>query len=622
MMPRRVWYALFIAFLCHGLFILTARYRLSYDAFTHMLFAKHYAENWFSLWEPRWYTGFTVVSYPPLAHQLIASFIPVLGFESAFALILWLVTALYPLGVYAFSRIFAGKTSASYAALASAILLPVYVTAHIFGQLPFLASTLLALFSAAGLNRYLRTGGLINFLLTASLYTTSMAMHHATLMVQPFLIFAVFVNQILFYERSTAWSKSDLTIKFSVTLKRLLIVMASAVLASLLVVWPFWQWGTGQSMQTPIDHLSRHNFFTDSLALAIFFFPMYGPLIFFIPLLLRKWQPHYIGLLITFVILFLLGLGGTTPLPRLFFGASWEWLTYDRFVFWASLTLTPFFGILFLGLKSKLRVKFQPTRATLRRNILPTLILSFFAATSMGAWFTPLFFPIQPEPINMQPIVDFLGAEDRSQFRYLTFGFGDQFAYLNLLTQATTIDGSYHTARTLSELRESGIGQIDTVYWASKGVSAVEPILKKSGEYGVRWGFVNPQTLQAVKVRWGIVHYNPFIAVVEGLGWKKIETLDNGVLVYENPATKLPEPSNSPDASPLTSFSWGTLPMLSLLLTLSLAFMSYRNVFLPKRMRQPIIPRSTTAITDLVEAARDKYQKCRSALERLTKQSS
>ena len=166
MMPRRVWYALFIAFLCHGLFILTARYRLSYDAFTHMLFAKHYAENWFSLWEPRWYTGFTVVSYPPLAHQLIASFIPVLGFESAFALILWLVTALYPLGVYAFSRIFAGKTSASYAALASAILLPVYVTAHIFGQLPFLASTLLALFSAAGLNRYLRTGGLINFLLT------------------------------------------------------------------------------------------------------------------------------------------------------------------------------------------------------------------------------------------------------------------------------------------------------------------------------------------------------------------------------------------------------------------------------------------------------------------------
>jgi uncharacterized membrane protein len=72
MIPRRVQIALLIAFLLHGFFILTARYRLSYDAYTHMLFANHYAENWFSLWEPRWYTGFTVVSYPPLIHQFTA----------------------------------------------------------------------------------------------------------------------------------------------------------------------------------------------------------------------------------------------------------------------------------------------------------------------------------------------------------------------------------------------------------------------------------------------------------------------------------------------------------------------------------------------------------------------
>ena len=140
-MPRRVRIAFLIAFFCHGVFILTERYRLSYDAYTHMLFANHYAENWFSLWETRWYTGFTVVSYPPLTHQLIALFIPFLGFEKAYALILWIVTSLYPIGIYSFSRIFTGKTSSSYAALASAMLLPIYVTAHIFGQLPFLTST-------------------------------------------------------------------------------------------------------------------------------------------------------------------------------------------------------------------------------------------------------------------------------------------------------------------------------------------------------------------------------------------------------------------------------------------------------------------------------------------------
>src|SRR6185503_2197340 len=146
MIPRRVRLAILIAFICHGFFILTARYRLSYDAYTHMLFANHYAENWFSLWEPRWYTGFTVVSYPPLTHQLIALFIPLVGFDAALALILWAVVTLYPLGVYTFSSVFAGKSAASYAALSSAILLPIYVAAYIFGQLPFLTSTLFALF--------------------------------------------------------------------------------------------------------------------------------------------------------------------------------------------------------------------------------------------------------------------------------------------------------------------------------------------------------------------------------------------------------------------------------------------------------------------------------------------
>ena len=87
----------------------------------------------------------------------------------------------------------------------------------------------------------------------------------------------------------------------------------------------------------------------------------------------------------------------------------------------------------------------------------------------------------------MQPIVNFLEAEDHYYWRYLTFGFGDQFAYLSLLTNKTaTMDGSYHTARTIPELRQSGIGQIDTAYWALKGIPAIGPILRASGQYGVR----------------------------------------------------------------------------------------------------------------------------------------
>lgn len=576
-MPRRVWLAVLTAFICHGFFIVTARYRLSYDAYTHMLFANHYAENWFSLWETRWYTGFTVVSYPPLTHQLIALFIPVLGFDKAFALILWIVTTLYPLGIYAFSRIFTGKTAASYAALASALLLPIYVTAHIFGQLPFLTSTLLALFAAASLNRYLRDGGLHNFTLSVALITTSMAAHHATLMVQPFWIFAVLINRWSSNREKLYLDQQIKQINLRVSMSpwlnlfgRFTLFVLLASITSLLVIFPFWQWGTAQTIQTPIDHLSRHNFFTDPLALAIFFFPLYGPLIAVIPFLFRKWHLRFIGLLSSFAVLFVLGLGGTTPLPRLFFGNAWEWLTYDRFTFWASLTLTPFFGILFIRLKKKLRFISKPLPASFRKNFISTLTFSIFTLTALGAWFTPLVFPFQPKPIDLRPIVNFLNTGDNSQWRYLSFGFGDQFAYLNLLTNATTIDGSYHTARTLPELRESGVGQIDTSYWALNGMTAIIPILQKSGEHGIRWGFVNPNTLEAVKIRWGKTYRSPFIPVLEKLGWMKIMTLNNGVIVYENPKAGLLKLSKPPVTQPITSFAWGVLPLLAFVTTLAL----------------------------------------------------
>lgn len=564
MIPRHVRTAVLIAFVCHGLFILTARYRLSYDAFTHMMFANHYAENWFSLWETRWYAGFPIVSYPPLTHQLIAIFIPILGFDKAFALVLWVVTGLFPLGIFVFSRIFTGRSSASYAALASAVLLPIYVTAHIFGQLPFLMSTLTALFAAASFNRYLREGGIHNFVLSITLIATSMAMHHATLLAQPFFIFAVFANNLLRSERSKIISDSGFNTSVTLILfKRLFAFIMLAVSASILVILPFWQWGAGQTMQTPIDHLSRHHFFTDPLALAIFFFPLYGPLIAVIPFLFRKWHPRFVGLLISFVILFLLGLGGTTPLPHIFFGDAWEWLTYDRFAFWASLTLTPFFGILFIGFKKKYRIIPTLRFGTFRNNIISTMTFFAFTVTALGAWFTPLIIPLQPKVINMQPIVEFLNAGDNSQWRYLTFGFGDQFAFLNLLTKATTIDGSYHTARTLPELRNSGIGQVDTSYWALNGMTAIIPILKISSKYSVRWGFVNPSVVETIQMPRGNIRRSPFIAVLNELGWKKIKTLDNGVLVYENSNTTPLIPGKIPDAPPITSFLWGIIPILT-----------------------------------------------------------
>jgi len=531
-MPRSARLAVLFSFLLHGGLILATRYRLSYDAYNHMFFGDHYRMDWWSLWDARWYTGFSVNSYPPLVHQLIGALSHLIGLDAAFALLLWIAVTLLPLAVYAFARIFAGKAASGYAALGAAFLPSVYLTAHIFGQLPTLIATVTALFGMAGLNQYLREGYRLNGMLAISLLATVMAFHHATLLLLPWLILAITLRLLV-----------DKQVNWQTLLSRLTVFGFFSVLVMLIVIWPFWGWGYTQSIQTPIDHASRHNFLEDTTALLFFFLPVYGPLMVIIPgalWLARK--RSLLGLGIAFGMLFLLGLGGTTPLPRLFFGKGWEWLTYDRFAFWASLALLPFFGMIVI----LLRQRFRGIR---------TKIFLALAGTSLLVGLATAFIPLQPGIVNMRPIVSFLKQEDRSDWRYVTFGFGDQLALLSTLTTATTIDGSYHTARTLPELRTSGIAQIDTAFWFPAGLDALDSILQKAGEHGVRWGFVN---------------VSQYVPVLERNGWVKIKTLKDGVQVWENPSAVFPEPQKPHPIDPLASFSWGLLPVLSLVISLSL----------------------------------------------------
>ena len=574
MIPRRVRIAALLAFALHGFLILSAQYQFSFDAYTHMFFGDHYRLDWWTLWEPRWYTGFPVTSYPPLVHQLIGLLGHLMGVDAAFAALLWATLTAYPLAVYAFSRVFVGRIAAGYAALGTAVLPSVYLAAHAFGQLPTLTATLFALFGIAALAEFLRRGDRVSGALALALFTVVMAAHHATLLFLPWAT-AGLVIHLFFHEKI---DKGRLFL-------RLVVFLPLAVVAGLAVIWPFWAWGQGQDIQTPIDHPTRHNFLKDSFAVIAFFLPVYGPLMALIPFALWKGlQRRYSGLGIAFAALFVLGLGGTTPLPRILFGAGWEWLTYDRFAFWASLLLLPFFGVAlplvlrrlpkYFGLKIRFRFpkveikrrsanSWPPVKMGLPRRLvsISVFVLMSIIAATVGMLATLM--PFEPAKIDMQPIVGFLARKNHAQWRYLTFGFGDQLAYLSRLTNATTIDGSYHTVRPLPELRESGIAQIDTAFWTIKGVRALNPILKKSGEHGVRWGFLSLPV---------------YIPVLKQNGWVKLTTLDNGIQVWENPSARLPEPAQAPPSDPLASFSWGVLPLLSLTIAAALAAMRLRPV--------------------------------------------
>jgi len=85
---RRLRQAVALALAFHWPLVAAARYRRSFDAYVHLFFADHYRRGWWSLWEPRWYTGFSVTSYPPLVHQVIALLSLPLGLEAAGAVVL------------------------------------------------------------------------------------------------------------------------------------------------------------------------------------------------------------------------------------------------------------------------------------------------------------------------------------------------------------------------------------------------------------------------------------------------------------------------------------------------------------------------------------------------------
>jgi hypothetical protein len=543
-MDRRLRLAIGLALIGHWSLVAAARYRLSYDAYVHMFFADHYRRDWWALWEPRWYTGFTVVSYPPLVHQLIAILAPRASLELAWAAVLLGVLIALPGGVYAFARIFVARRPAGYAAVASAVLPSIYLSAYTFGQLPTLAGLLAALWGLAALARYLRDGRPLDGALAAMLMAVVAAAHHGTLLFLPWGVAAVVTH---------------LALTGRVALTRLVIFCLASITAVLIVIWPFWRWGLGQTMQTPIDHLSRHNFILDPSASLMFFWPVYGPLVLLIPWAMRAAiHKKRIALGALLAVMLVLGLGGTTSLPHWLYGEPWAWLTYDRFALWASIALLPFAGTAVTVVQRSLR-----RRGNRVWTMAGGVLLIVMGLSSVIVARVSTIRSTQPSPVDMQPIVAFLAKDDHSKWRYLTFGFGDQMARLSLLTNAMTLDGSYHTARQLPELRTSGLGQIDAAYWTPMGVDGLDPILDRADERGVRWGFVN------------LSAYTPVLA---RHGWQYLSTLTNGVGVWENPSAVLVQ--DDPPASaaePLTFISWGVLPLAALTVTGTLAWLKTRR---------------------------------------------
>lgn len=555
-----------------------------YDAYTHLFFASHYLNSWWSTWEPRWYQGFDVVSYPPLAHQLLALLVAAQGkpladaMEPGYQLALLALAAAFPLAVYRFARAFVGP-AAAWAAAAVSLLQPALAMLLIpNGQVPGLLSLELLLLGVAAGAAFLRAPGHRGRLALAAAVVAvaaAAAAHHATpVLAGPFFVLAL-AWRVLYQRRADTVSGAQGWPGCVGVARRALLLVGGAGLAALAVVWPFWAWWVDRPLQVPIDHLSRHNFWVDAVARFKGLWLPYSLWLLVVPLamtLVVARRRDLLGLALAALALFVLSLGGTTPLPRWLYGRQWQWLTYERYSLWASVALLPLEGLVLAHVGRRLPVLLRNLGAVAGAALL-------LGSVANAAWYGTLEF-LEPRPIDVQPAVDFLACVDQQHpGRYLTLGFGDQLSKLSALSSAASIDGDYNTARRDPRLTGSGIDKLDSSRYWDPYARTLRTYLADPDSTGLRWVLANERYYD--RLLWG-------------LGWQPYSVLSNGVIVWQRPHPDEARALSTPRAASLTPAAiwWGTVPLLAfgLCLVLQARLFAPRLLALPARLARACLP--------------------------------
>ena len=561
-MTARSWtyLAILLALVFHGA-LLPFTYGQTYDAYIHMFFGNHYLTSWFDPWETRWYTGFTVTAYPPGSHQALGGLMRFLDMRVAFIVMMLVAIGILIIGIFRFSRLWVNDKAAAYAAMLCAFSTSISETAHIFGQLPTLLSIALFLNAVPHISSWIEKGRKRDLALGLFLTAATTSVHHVTplfgtvFFVAPVGIAALLAN--LKRRESSKPKKALATLQWaSPALVRGIAIGVGMLILIITIVFPYWHWSiTDPITQVSIPHGSRENFISKPNLGLMFFVIPWGLLILVVPyVILKSAQTPLWPLGLSVLIALFLGTGGTTPLPRILLGPAFEILTLDRFTFWASILILPFAGLAVQSLwegKGKILIN-RAFGAFISRVGLVLLMVSY-VSVSIGTALLPSFRPTQPDFIDPTPIVKFMDEDQHSDWRYLTLGFGDQFAYHSALINAESVDGNYHSARRLPSLMNYSVERLEnSKYMGVPGLASLNQFLTNAEKFHLKYIFSNDEFYDPV------LHYT---------GWNQVTRLNNGIRVWEKPDIS-PLPTTRPrrDLPAYQKLMWGTLPIGSLML--------------------------------------------------------
>jgi hypothetical protein len=544
---------LLIAVAVHGPLLLMQLPSGSYDANTHLFFAAHYAHHWFNPWNVKWFGGFSQTTYPPLTHQWIALFSHVMGLDMAYMFVQLIAILLLPIGVYRYARLWVNEVSASYAALASVFLGSLGMLVYQSGQLPTTMAAALLLNALPYLYDFMRTSRFTSLLKGVAIVGAAAAAHHVTLLFGA-ILFAIPVVVLAIMDRNSEdlLPDEEHASAFGVLFRAAVFAIIAAAGIGI-VLWPYWiALLKNPISQMPIPHGSRDNYILKPLSGVNFWIIPMGALILAIPCIVLRGSatPRLRPLLAGWYLTTLLGLGGTTPVGKLLLGRAYQVLTFERFTFWATIMALPFIGVLAVSLIQRFRMK---AMVGLAIAAVGTMAMSV-------AWIT--FNPIASAPFKVDQVIAFLNRDDHSKFRYLTLGFGSEFAKVSTYANAGSIDGDYNSARLLPEMTSYGSGQLyNSKYYGTSGMESLRAVLKHANQYGLKYIFVRDR------------FYEPLLAFA---GWRQAESYDNGnVTLWTKedvpPAKKLEFVGFMP--TEFQGLMWGILPVASSLLALFLVLL-------------------------------------------------
>jgi hypothetical protein len=454
----------------------------SFDLQYHLFFASHYQLGWFNSWDPGWYGGFLVFTYPPLAHQLLALIGAAVGLDAAaYALGVLTSVGLY-LALRRLARLLGGSGGQrSYEIVVLGWTSP-FVFLFVWGQLPSLMSFTFAVFGVGSLLIYLR-GGHCRDLATWSLSTgCCAAAHHQTgFFLLPLLGTAAAFTVLAESRRTSPTTGARMLARRSAA------AASGALAATMAAIAPLLWWLATQNLpQAPIPHPTRTDFFANPVTARLFFACVWGLVIIALPLALRLGirQRRFLPWSLAIACCAVLSLGTITPLPHVLFWGWTNWLTYERFGLWAS-GLTAVVAGCGLG-------------ATKRSAAALLALCSLVGNTWLLA---TVVLPNQGLPADdaiVRSLSSFLHTGDNAHWRYLTFGLGaNRLSRLSRISGAQTVDGFYFMARREPILRVSGVGTIDDAVDYPDGLAVVDQYLSQHDRFALRWIFSTDTRMDA-----------------------------------------------------------------------------------------------------------------------------